>query len=249
MGILSDIGLPHLLVQQGSSLVDDLQLIASNDPFFQLAKYISYDNENGDPEDRLSLIRKIFHSKRFTRLFEGREENLCLESASKLLVNRQCKAVYLKIEKIFLKMTISFERSNSSKFDIFLSDISDVLKLQSSIYHGLIESNFSHEAMTPLNLMINHSETLMNKINSADRSFRQWFDLSKEINQSARGLHFFNLIQITKMKIRADKNILRKNFRRGLEKVVKRVLSVFETQIQRKNIDVKIIEDQDIKRK
>ena len=51
------------------------------------------------------------------------------------------------------------------------------------------------------------------------------------------------------MKIRADKNILRKNFRKGLEKVIKRVLSVFESQIQMKNIDVKITEDQDIKSK
>jgi hypothetical protein len=89
----------------------------------------------------------------------------------------------------------------------------------------------------------------MNKINSSDRNFRQWFKLSKEINQSARALHYFNSIQITKMKIKAGKNILRKNQKKGLEKLVRRVISVFETQIERKNIKVEISEDNEVKSK
>ena len=64
MGILSDIGIPHMLLQQSFSLVDDLQLIASNEPFVNFAKYVqNFECHNND--DRQTVARKIFHSKSF----------------------------------------------------------------------------------------------------------------------------------------------------------------------------------------
>lgn len=146
-------------------------MVATNNKFIAFAQNI-YDIENVEPKDRLTTAKKVFHHKKYTRIFEGEGETIDLESAVRLIIQKQCTAVYLKIDTIFLEMTVSSIGLDSTRYDVYLNDISKVLKLQKSIYEDLIESNFSHECMTPLNLILSHSESLTTNINNQRRNFQ-----------------------------------------------------------------------------
>jgi hypothetical protein len=123
----------------------------------------------------------MFRHRIFTRIFEGDTEKMCIEDAARLLINKKCIAVYLKLDKIFLKVTVTFAYENN-KFNVFIYEISDVLRFQRNIYLSSIETNFSHEQMTPLNIILAHSDLLMQMINSAEKNLAQMFNMSKEIH-------------------------------------------------------------------
>ena len=54
------------------------------------------------------------------------------------------------------------------RFDFFLRDVSEVVKLQQDLsnllYQDAIETNYSHEQMTPLNCILNNSKVILAKI-------------------------------------------------------------------------------------
>jgi hypothetical protein len=94
-------------------------------------------------------------------------------------------------------------------------DITEMLSLQRNathyMYRSAIENNYSHEQMTPLNLIQTHSTNLLHLINAittqlnsnpeALKLLKKSFILTKELNQCSRAAYFYNMIQITKMKI------------------------------------------------
>ena len=145
-----------------------------------------------------------------------------------------------------------------------MRDVSEVVKLQQNLSHHLyqdaVETNYSHEQMTPLNCILNNSKVILAKIKENTKpkvdkkNKKQHYidlykfnhknnELTQQILDSAKLLYFYNSNQIEKMKIKKEQNEIKQVFEDSPENIIKEVLQPFQSQMETRSQTVQIIRD------
>ena len=210
--------------------------------------FFKCDNLKQQKQDRLPNIHHLQSCAQFKS-----ERNL--RSSSKKLVfdmNQQRKVNYLSVE--FRKIKLSVDGKDCFFLMALIENLTPILSQQQSLsdemYQEAIESNYSHEQMTPLNSILGCSTIVLESFQeqhlesssllSLTKLIRENSKMLRCIHQSGSAMYLYNMNQIMRMKL--NKNQFTVNTQQCLSPLehVERVIYPFVPKIMSTRIRVMV---------
>ena len=161
--------------------------------------------------------------------------------------------------------------NKDSNFLIIVRDLTSVIrsqqKLSDKMYQDAIESNYSHEQMTPLNCILANSKIVLKRFRENFELLEEYYKVIQDpegakkmkirgdetlkilraIEQSGQAMWFYNQNQIQRMKIRKDEFISKSTFARSPDQHIQKVVHPFEPQINSREIKIYFARKRELK--
>ena len=111
------------------------------------------------------------------------------------------------------------------------------------VYQDAVESNYSHEQMTPLNSIISNASLIQNYLGDwRKQDLKQAIKpLISQIEQSSQIMYFHNRNQITKMQIQKGDFRSTQHVTKSPEDYIRRVIESFSFLISNRRINVHVV--------